>query len=113
MELGYVTVFTARFEEEVDFYERVLGLPVRQRSPDFVMFDAGACALAVHRGRNASARGVNLHLRVEDVDAAYARLRERGLRFEHGPEDQPWGLRTASLRDPAGLRVELYAPVAR
>lgn len=117
MELGYVTVFTPAFEAEVAFYERVLGLPVEHRSPHFVRFRTGACALAVHRAEDAAGglagAAVHLHLRVDDVDAVYARLSQRGVVFDHAPRDMPWGLRVAALRDPAGLHVELYAPAAR
>jgi uncharacterized glyoxalase superfamily protein PhnB len=40
---------------------------------------------------------------VDDVDAVYARLSERGVGFAHAPRDMPLGLRVAALRDPAGL----------
>ncbi|MBX6351074.1 MAG: VOC family protein [Clostridia bacterium] len=117
MELGYVTVFTQAFEAEVEFYEGVLGLRVEHRSPHFVRFETGSCALAVHQAEDWAAgsagAAVQLHLRVDDVDAAYARLSQQGVRFEHAPRDMPWGLRVAALRDPAGLYVELYAPSAR
>ncbi|MBE3590575.1 MAG: VOC family protein [Firmicutes bacterium] len=117
MELGHVTVFTPAFEAEVAFYEGVLGLPVEHRSPHFVRFGTGACALAVHRAEapagTPAGDAIYLHLRVDDVDAAYVRLSRQDVRFEHPPRDMPWGQRVAALRDPAGLHVELYAPSAR
>ena len=50
---------------------------------------------------------------MDDVNAIYARLSERGVSFERAPRDMTWGLRVAALRDPAGLHVELCAPSAR
>jgi len=41
-------------------------------------------------------------LAVDDVDAACADLRERGVELLNGPVDRPWGIRTASFRDPGG-----------
>jgi catechol 2,3-dioxygenase-like lactoylglutathione lyase family enzyme len=42
-----------------------------------------------------------LVLGCEDVDGAYAELRDRGVGFSAAPEDMPWG-RFASLQDPDG-----------
>ena len=41
-------------------------------------------------------------LGVEDVDATCERLKERGVELLNGPMDRPWGIRTASFRDPGG-----------
>ena len=45
---------------------------------------------------------MQLTVPVEDVDAVAAGLVERGVELLRGPEDRPWGPRTASFRDPAG-----------
>ena len=37
---------------------------------------------------------------VEDCDAAVADLRTRGVEFLNGPQDRPWGQRTAAFSDP-------------
>ncbi len=39
---------------------------------------------------------------VDDVDAMCAELAKRGVELLNGPIDRPWGIRTASFRDPAG-----------
>ena len=39
---------------------------------------------------------------VDDVDAMCAILAERGVELLNGPMDRPWGIRTASFRDPGG-----------
>ena len=39
---------------------------------------------------------------VDDVDATCAQLAERGVELLNGPMDRPWGIRTASFRDPGG-----------
>ena len=41
-------------------------------------------------------------LAVEDVDAMCANLESRGVELLNGPIDRPWGIRTASFRDPGG-----------
>ncbi len=44
---------------------------------------------------------------VEDVDTAYAEMSTRGVVFLNGPQDRPWGPRTAAFADPAGNVWEL------
>jgi len=39
---------------------------------------------------------------VDDVDAMCEVLKQRGVELLNGPMDRPWGIRTASFRDPAG-----------
>lgn len=39
---------------------------------------------------------------VEDLDATYATLTERGVEFEKPPEIMPWGTKAARLKDPDG-----------
>jgi uncharacterized glyoxalase superfamily protein PhnB len=39
---------------------------------------------------------------VDDVDAMCADLATRGVELLNGPMDRPWGIRTASFRDPGG-----------
>jgi uncharacterized glyoxalase superfamily protein PhnB len=51
--------------------------------------------------RDAGAR-LQLTITVDDVDALCAELSRRGVELLNGPMDRPWGIRTASFRDPAG-----------
>jgi catechol 2,3-dioxygenase-like lactoylglutathione lyase family enzyme len=51
--------------------------------------------------RDAGARA-QFTLEVEDVDAMCAELADRGVELLNGPMDRPWGIRTASFRDPGG-----------
>lgn len=39
---------------------------------------------------------------VDDVDAVCEQLTARGVELLNGPMDRPWGIRTASFRDPSG-----------
>ena len=48
---------------------------------------------------------------VDDVDAVCADLTQRGVRLLTGPEDKPWGMRTATFTDPAGHSWEMAQPV--
>ena len=97
------------------FYREVFGLPVHYEDPDSVVFDFGNTVInllttgAAHElidpasvaTRDAGAR-LQLTLDVDDVDAMCAELARRGVELLNGPMDRPWGIRTASFRDPGG-----------
>ncbi|WP_084964419.1 VOC family protein [Thermoactinospora rubra] len=46
-----------------------------------------------------------------DVDAKYGELAEAGYRGMAKPFDAPWGMRYATVLDPDGNGVNLYAPL--
>jgi uncharacterized glyoxalase superfamily protein PhnB len=54
-----------------------------------------------------------LTIQVADIDTICAELEARGVELLNGPVDRPWGIRTASFRDPAGHVWELAQPLPR
>ncbi len=51
---------------------------------------------------SASGARALLTIKVDDVDATCALLRERGVKLLNGPVNRPWGRRTAAFADPSG-----------
>ncbi|MEU3830407.1 glyoxalase [Streptomyces sp. SID486] len=49
----------------------------------------------------------DLSIEVEDVDAAYAAMRERGAEIVHPLTDEEWGVRRFFVRDPGGRVVNV------
>jgi predicted enzyme related to lactoylglutathione lyase len=51
-------------------------------------------------------------LQVDDLETVLERAARFGARPEYGPVDEPWGVRRAYLRDPAGnlINVLTHAP---
>jgi catechol 2,3-dioxygenase-like lactoylglutathione lyase family enzyme len=45
----------------------------------------------------------------DTVDALHAQAVEEGLRIEHPPTDEPWGVRRFLVRTPGGVVVNLLA----
>jgi catechol 2,3-dioxygenase-like lactoylglutathione lyase family enzyme len=62
-----------------------------------------------HAVGNQFAGRVGLFLRVDDFDAAYARMRDRGVEFVTEPSDEPYGT-VAVFVDVAGNRWDLLGP---
>jgi lactoylglutathione lyase len=50
-------------------------------------------------------------IEVDDVDTHCAELTGRGVTLLNGPQDRPWGIRTAAFADPAGHVWELGGPI--
>jgi uncharacterized glyoxalase superfamily protein PhnB len=48
-------------------------------------------------------------IEVDDIDAAFERVKAAGLRVEYGPRDEPWGVRRFYVRDPFGKLVNVLA----
>ena len=97
------------------FYGEVFGLPVAYEDDASAVFNFGNTVInllkteAAHdliapaavASPDAGAR-LQFTIPVEDVDAMCAQLVERGVELLNGPMDRPWGIRTASFRDPGG-----------
>lgn len=113
--IGAITLFVEDLEAAKQFYREVFGLPVTYEDNNSAVFTfentlinllktTAAVALiepAAVASRDAGAR-VQFTIEVEDVDATCAELANRGVELLNGPIDRPWGIRTASFRDPGG-----------
>ena len=81
-ELRRVVLFTANLEGMSAFYGGVLGLAVLSREDGWIDYDAGACRIALHKGKSAvGTRPPKLVFYAEDVAAARALLVERGAKM--------------------------------
>jgi lactoylglutathione lyase len=110
-----ITLFAEDLPATKGFYENAFGLPVHYEDDASAVFNFGNTLinlLKATEGRElikpaevadpgVGAR-VQLTLTVEDVDATCAELTARGVELLNGPLDRPWGIRTATFRDPAG-----------
>jgi catechol 2,3-dioxygenase-like lactoylglutathione lyase family enzyme len=115
-----VTLFVEDLETTKRFYREVFGLPVHFEDPNSAVFKFGSTLINLLRiteanelvapakvaAPDAGARFV-FTLGVNGVDAMCAELRARGVELLNGPMDRPWGIRTASFRDPAGYIWEI------
>lgn len=117
-----ITLFAEDLEATSSFYREVFRLPVMFADDDSAVFDFGNTLINLLKttaapeliepaevaGADAGAR-VQLTITVADVDAVCAEITARGVTLLNGPIDRPWGVRTASFRDPAGHIWEIAA----
>ncbi len=119
-----VEIVTSDLKRSVEFY-RLLGLPVPD--PDgphlavtlpggnTLAFDTEEVMAGMHpgwtppssAGRMAIAFGV---ASPSDVDAMFRIVTDAGHRGTLPPFDAPWGMRYATVEDPDGVSVDLFAP---
>ena len=95
----------------VRFYTEVLGLTPRADRPDFgfdgAWLDAGDQQVHLIAARSPENLGQHFAVLVDDLDAAVAEIRARGVTVS---DPSPVGAgRQAFLVDPAGNAVELHA----
>lgn len=118
--IAAITLFTDDLEATKAFYLDVFGLPVHFEDEASCVFRFGGTLVNLLRVEDASELvapavvggpandpRMQFTLVVEDVDAMCDELRRRGVDLLNGPLDRPWGVRTASFRDPAGFVWEI------
>jgi catechol 2,3-dioxygenase-like lactoylglutathione lyase family enzyme len=113
--IAAITLFVEDLEEARLFYGEVFGLAVVYEDGNSAVFRFGETLVNLLKvseapglvdpaevaGRDAGVR-FQFTLAVDDVDAMAAELQQRGVELLNGPVDRPWGIRTASFRDPGG-----------
>jgi catechol 2,3-dioxygenase-like lactoylglutathione lyase family enzyme len=53
-----------------------------------------------------------VHFQADDLDAAFAKVRDSGAEIVQEPTEQPWGTRDFAVRDPSGNLVRIDQPPA-
>jgi catechol 2,3-dioxygenase-like lactoylglutathione lyase family enzyme len=113
--LTVITLFVENLESAKAFYLDVFGVPVVFEDDASAVFEFGSTLVNLLKteaaqeliepaavGRPDAGSRFQLTIEVDDVDAVCAALAKRGVELLNGPMDRPWGVRTASFRDPGG-----------
>jgi catechol 2,3-dioxygenase-like lactoylglutathione lyase family enzyme len=113
--IAAITLFVEDLAAAKRFYTDVFQLPVFFEDDNSTVFKFGdtlvnlleaseASALVAPAAVATPAAGARFQftLGVDDVDATVDDLTSRGVELLNGPMDRPWGIRTASFRDPGG-----------
>jgi len=113
--IAAITLFVEDLEAAKRFYREVFALAVVFEDDNSTVFRFGETIVnllktseapglvepATVATRDAGVR-FQFTLSVADVDVMCEELKERGVDLLNGPMDRPWGIRTASFRDPGG-----------
>ena len=110
-----ITLFVEDLEKSKLFYQAALGMSVDFEDGNSAVFrfeNTLINLLRIPAARSLIEPGVvaspqsgsrfQLTIPVDDVDAACAELKARGVELLNGPMNRAWGIRTASFTDPGG-----------
>jgi len=113
--ISAITLFVEDLGATKAFYREVFGLSITFEDDDSAVFTFGNTLINLLRTSAAgeliepaavatpeAGSRFQFTINVDDVDAMYAELAARGVTLLNGPMDRPWGVRTASFRDPGG-----------
>jgi catechol 2,3-dioxygenase-like lactoylglutathione lyase family enzyme len=113
--IAAITLFVEDLEAAKRFYREVFELPLAYEDDNSAVFRFGETVVNLLKTSEAPAliepatvatreAGVRFQftLGVDNVDAMCEELKGRGVDLLNGPMDRPWGIRSASFRDPGG-----------
>jgi len=111
MNLNQVTVPSTDVARSIDFYCRFGLILIVEDLPHYARFecpDGDATFSVEKKDRRGGATGIVVYFECADVAATVAALRQRGIRIDAEPKDQPWLWREAHLKDPDGNALCLF-----
>ena len=113
--ISAITLFVEDLGATKAFYREVFDLPITFEDDDSAVFSFGNTLINLLKTSAAgeliepaavatpqAGSRFQFTINVDDVDAMCAELAARGVTLLNGPMDRPWGVRTASFRDPGG-----------
>ena len=120
-EIGGINLFVEDLDQVKRFYQDIFDMtPVHEEAGDVAMFRfkntmiflnsaAGADKLIAPAQVGPPGAGPRAEyvIIVDDIDAVCAEIEKKGVVLVNGPEDRPWGMRTAAFSDPGGHFWEL------
>jgi len=114
--IGQIHLSVADVDRSVAFYRDVLGIPFLFAVPgqQMAFFECDGVRLYIGMPENEEVRSRStIYFSVEDIDAAYAELRERGVSFRGAPhlinKTESSELWMAFFTDPDGNNLALMA----
>jgi uncharacterized glyoxalase superfamily protein PhnB len=121
MKFASTRLVAAEMKAMVGFYELVTEQRAEWLAPVFAEIVTPSATLAIGSAETvalfrqgsaepAANRTAIIEFQVEDVDAEFARLKDK-VEVVHEPKLMPWGNRAAQFRDPEGTAVSLFMPV--
>jgi catechol 2,3-dioxygenase-like lactoylglutathione lyase family enzyme len=110
--LSHLFVHVADLERSRRFYVDLLGLELLIDEPGYMRIgghDGFHAGMEERSPSEIGALGIEIVIRVDDVDRSVEKLLKAGARVDALPADQEWGARHAWLRDPDGYRLSIYS----
>jgi predicted enzyme related to lactoylglutathione lyase len=118
--VGGINLFVEDLDQVKRFYQDIFGMAPVHEDSDVAMFrlknlmiflndaaGAGKLIAPAQPGPPGAGPRAEYVIIVDDIDAVCAEIQQKGVVLVNGPQDRPWGMRTAAFSDPAGNFWEL------
>jgi lactoylglutathione lyase len=98
-------------EASMKYYEDILGLPIKIKSPDWVEFFNRDTTLALHPVKKAKDKikagmGILVGFMVSDLESTAKQLKEKKVKFVKEPKNESFG-KHAIIEDPDGYWISI------
>ncbi len=114
-----ILLYVVNPHASADFYKK-LGLEILKEDGDICIVKTGGFTIQCFNQTKSQFKvdnevkkgeGVFIYLQVEDVDAVYKELINKGLTPSGEPKDWEWGNREFVIKDPDGYKIVAYQPI--
>jgi len=102
--VGSPVFHTADPSTAISFYKDMLGFDVEYDDGYYTVLRRDDCRVDFVK-EDRSISGIHLFFLVEDLDTYFSQVEASGVEILRKPDDQPYGLREFSLRDPNGTEI--------
>ncbi len=113
--MDHISLAVPDVPAQVDFFANVMGMTAVHRSDEFGLVTDPQSGFRIEIAKSDGPETKFLHIgfQVGNVDDAYQTLTTTGLATVHAPHRRQWAnMRTAFLRDTAGLEIQVSSPDA-
>ena len=112
MNLNQLDIIVSNVPQVCADLERILDKEADYVDDSFAQFTIGSHCLMLSEKHLISLEnfqsGIILHIKVEDVDQNYQRLKDLGITVLNGPAVTDWGTESLLVKGPAGLVLDFY-----
>ena len=115
--VGNVILAVKDLEKSVEFYNKVLGMPIKNKRENWVDLGQSGALLSLHPANESSPHlgtsvdnGVLIGLLVGDVASAVEELKSKNVKVHRGIQPREAGI-NAIILDPDGYMVSLFEPI--
>ena len=115
--VGNVILAVKDLEKSVEFYNKVLGMPIKNRRENWVDLGQSGALLSLHPADESSPHlgtsvdnGVLIGLLVGDVASAVEELKSKNVKVHRGIQQREAGINGIIL-EPDGYMISLFEPI--
>ena len=114
--VGNVILAVKELQKSVEFYNKILGMPIKRQRDNWVDLGQSGALLSLHPANESSPHvgtsidnGILIGLLVGDVDSAVDELRSKNVRIHRDIQEREAG-KNAIILDPDDYMISLFEP---